>query len=94
MSADELKAMPKGNFVVMKTGTHPMKTKLKLFFKWGIQFGEPLKMPDQGSRPIHYAGKDDLERAVLQAYPIPYPQPSEESDMAPSQPSIRTTPEN
>lgn len=31
MSPYELKSMPKGSFVVMKTGTHPMKTKLKLF---------------------------------------------------------------
>ena len=28
MSADELKAMPKGEFIVMKTGLHPMKVKL------------------------------------------------------------------
>ena len=69
MSPDELKSMPKGSFVVMKTGTHPMKTKLKLFFQWGIQFGEPLQMEDKGSRPVHYAGKAELERAILQAYP-------------------------
>lgn len=101
MSADELKSMPKGNFVVMKTGTHPMKTKLKLFFKWGIQFGEPLKMPDQGSRPVHYASKDDLERAILQAYPIvqtapPVPQKAAQeatSEHSAPQTSLRTVPE-
>jgi type IV secretion system protein VirD4 len=38
MTPDELKSMPKGQFVVMKTGCHPMKVNLKLFFKWGIQF--------------------------------------------------------
>ena len=70
MSADELKAMPKGSFVVMKTGTHPMKTKLKLFFEWGIRFEKPLQMPDRGSRPVHYAGKADLERAILSRYPL------------------------
>ena len=69
MSADELKSMPKGNFVVMKTGTHPMKTKLKLFFEWGIRFDKPLEMPDRGSRPVRYAGKSDLEEAILKAYP-------------------------
>ena len=36
MTADELKSMKKGNFIVMKTGTHPFISKLKLFFKWGI----------------------------------------------------------
>lgn len=36
MTPDELKSLPKGHFIVMKTGTHPMRVKLKLFFKWGI----------------------------------------------------------
>ena len=40
MTPDELKAMPKGEFIVMKTGVHPMKVHLKLFFKWGIEFDE------------------------------------------------------
>ena len=69
MSPDELKSMPKGSFVVMKTGTHPMKTKLKLFYDWGIRFEKPLEMPDRGSRPVHYAGKAELEKAILRAYP-------------------------
>ena len=83
MSADELKSMPKGSFVVMKTGTHPMKTRLKLFFKWGIQFGEPLQMPDRGSRPVHYAGKEELERSILQSYPIGYAQEPEKTNPMP-----------
>ena len=70
MSPDELKSMPKGSFVVMKTGTHPMKTKLKLFFDWGIQFQKPLEMPDRGSRPVCYAGKQDLERSILSQFPM------------------------
>lgn len=69
MSPDELKSMPKGSFVVMKTGTHPMRTKLKLFYDWGIRFEKPLKMPDRGSRPVHYAGKAELEKAILGVYP-------------------------
>ena len=62
MSADELKSMPKGSFVVMKTGTHPMKTMLKLFFEWGIRFEKPLQMEDWGSRPVHYAGKQNWKK--------------------------------
>ena len=31
MTVDELKSMPKGHFVVMKTGCHPMKIRLQLF---------------------------------------------------------------
>ena len=72
MSADELKSMPKGSFVVMKTGTHPMRTKLKLFFHWGIRFEKPLQMEDKGSRPVHYACKADLEQAILSEFPLIY----------------------
>ncbi len=32
MTPEELKSMPKGQYVVIKTGFHPMKVKLKLFF--------------------------------------------------------------
>ena len=38
MTPDELKTMPKGTFIVMKTGFYPMKVRLKLFFEWGITF--------------------------------------------------------
>ena len=38
MSPDELKSIPKGHFIVMKTGTHPMQTRLPLFLDWGITF--------------------------------------------------------
>ena len=33
--------MPKGSFIVAKTGVHPMKVKLRLFLDWGIRFGKP-----------------------------------------------------
>ena len=72
MSPDELKSMPKGSFVIMKTGTHPMKTKLKLFLDWGIRFEKPLQIPDRGSRPVHYAGKAELEQAILSECPLVY----------------------
>ena len=69
MTADELKSMPKGQFIVMKTGAHPMKVKLKLFFEWGISFGEPYTVPDKGNRPVPYAGKETLINAILEKYP-------------------------
>ena len=69
MTPDELKSMPKGQFVVMKTGTNPMKVKLKLFFKWGIEFGEPYHVPDQGSRPVRYASRQMLMEAIHETYP-------------------------
>ena len=38
MTPDELKSIPNGHVIVMKTGTHPMRTRLRLFTKWGIGF--------------------------------------------------------
>ena len=38
MTPDELKALPKGTFIVTKTGFHPTRVRLKLFFEWGIRF--------------------------------------------------------
>ncbi len=69
MTVDELKSMPKGQFIVMKTGTHPMISKLKLYFKWGIQFGEPYLLPDKGARAVSYMERDELIREIEIKYP-------------------------
>ena len=54
MTPDELKSMPKGQFIVMKTGHNPMKVKLKLFFKWGIQFEEPFSIGERRVQTVKY----------------------------------------
>jgi len=69
MTVDELKSMPKGQFIVMKTGTHPMISPLKLYFKWGISFEEPFLLPDKGARTVTYMSRDELFRAVERKYP-------------------------
>ena len=69
MTPDELKNLLKGTFVVMKTAHHPMKVKLKLFFKWGITFGEPYIADERGNREVHYANRQSLIKAVLDKYP-------------------------
>lgn len=68
MSADELKAMPKGQFVVMKTGAYPMKVKLKLFFEWGISFGEPYSVKENANRKVEYAEKKELVEKIVEKY--------------------------
>lgn len=71
MTADELKALPKGTFVVTKTGFNPIKVKLKLFFKWGIQFEkEPFVVPLRDNKNVKYADKDTLMRAVYEKYAV------------------------
>ncbi len=69
LTPDELKSLPKGEFVVMKTGVHPMRTRLKLYFKWGIFFDAPYTAPDRGNRRVEYAQRGELEAAILRKYP-------------------------
>ena len=84
MTVDELKSMPKGQFIVMKTGTHPMISRLKLYFRWGIKFGEPFRIEDRGAREVSYMERDELIREVELKYPQkkknPLPEPEEEYD--------------
>ena len=69
MTPDELKSMPKGQFIVMKTGTHPMISPLKLYFKWGIKFEEPYMLADKGARKVTYMNKEKLMREAEMKYP-------------------------
>ena len=70
MSADELKSMKKGSFIVMKTGAHPFVSKLKLFFKWGISFPEnSYTIADKGARRVHYISRETLIKNITARYP-------------------------
>lgn len=70
MTPDELKSLPKGTFIVTKTGFYPMKVKLKLFFEWGIKFEKtPYKVPVKDSSVIKYANKESLILAIKEKYP-------------------------
>lgn len=90
MTPDELKSMPKGQFVVMKTGAYPMRVRLKLFFEWGICFDEahPYLLPENGNRVIHYATKEELQQAIMAKYPpkLPERQPKSAKPDAQGQP--------
>lgn len=68
MAPDELKSIPKGNFVVMKTGTHPMRTRLRLFLDWGIRFGKPYTMAEKAHRKVVYADKQTLEENIVRKH--------------------------
>ena len=82
MTPDELKSIPKGEFVVMKTGSHPMKTRLRLFLDWGITFREPYQTPEHGQRKVYYAGRQELEQAIIQRF---WMEPETEEKVRPPQ---------
>ena len=94
MTPDELKSLPKGTFIVMKTGFYPMKVRLKLFFEWGIKFEEPYAVSENGNRPVRYANKKEIIDSILENYPIEI-----ESELPPPQTeerksSLKTAPKN
>ena len=64
MTPDELKSMPKGSFIVMKTGTNPMKVKLELFYKWGIDFEEPYNFKPNKEQTVEYISKYDIIASI------------------------------
>ena len=84
MTVDELKSMPKGHFVVMKTGCHPMKTILKLFFKWGIKFEKKYSIPEKAERMVSYCDIAEIEKAIIAKYGIMIEDPPPPTRMQPS----------
>ena len=101
MTPDELKSLPKGQFIVMKTGAYPMKVKLKLFFKWGIEFDEknPYVVPENANRVVHYADKQRLIASIRAKYPWvqptegPQPQPKPKHKGKPFSQAQQRTPQ-
>jgi type IV secretion system protein VirD4 len=70
LTPDELKSLPKGDFVVMKPGVHPMRVHLKLFFKWGIEFDKdhPYTVPrteTQGARRNKGGSMDGIVKMYI-----------------------------
>ena len=88
MTPDELKSIPKGHFVVMKTGTHPMKTRLRLFLDWGITFESPYKVAEKANRKVAYASRAELVHAIQTLYKKESESVSEEhTEEQPSEPT-------
>jgi type IV secretion system protein VirD4 len=68
LTPDELKSLPKGRFIVMKTGIHPMQTRLRLFLDWGITFGEQYAIEEKAHRRVLYADKQTLEENIVRKH--------------------------
>lgn len=86
MTPDELKSMPKSQFIVMKTGMHPMRVTLRLFLDWGITFGKPYELPEKAQRVVTYASRKELENAIHKStHPEAENEPPANKAEAPSQ---------
>ena len=65
MTPDELKVLPKGHFILAKTGCCPMQTTLPLFFKWGVTFDREYVVAERAARKVAYADRFELEQEIV-----------------------------
>lgn len=98
MTADELKSMKKGSFIVMKTGAHPFVSRLKLFMKWGISFpSQAYTVEDRGARRVQYISRERLIHAITDQFPQERRTPSKPRTAASGGPTmtepVEATPE-
>ena len=65
LTDDELKNLPKGTFIVMRTGMRPVMMKLKLFPEWGIPVGkEGYSKEKRMTVDVRYASLKRIEREI------------------------------
>lgn len=70
MTVDELKTMPKFHFIVSKTGANPMKTKLDLFFNWGIELNDEYMSDKNEVREVFYAGREEVIEEIRKKHGV------------------------
>jgi len=68
MTTDELKSMPKGHFILMKTGKNPMRTILKLFIHWNIKLDRNYEVEMRNQREVDYADLISIELSIKEKY--------------------------
>ncbi len=83
MTPDELKSMPKGRFVVTKTGICPMRIRLKLFLEWGITFEKTYEIEEQSARKVAYADRRKVEEEIIRRNAAFDPEPEEQEAALP-----------
>lgn len=70
MTTDELKSMPKGHFILMKTGKNPMKTILKLFVHWKIELDKNYEVEMRNQREVDYANMHEIESILKEKFGV------------------------
>lgn len=64
MTPEELKKLKKFHFIVTKGGISPIKTKMDLFFKWGISFEKPFEREQGIELEVSYINKKEIIDAI------------------------------
>ncbi len=81
ISPQALIELPKGVFIVRRTGQHPMKTRLALYKEYGITFPDKLNVTEKQLREVKYLSADNLEKRVTKAFAPPPDEKQEDSDL-------------
>jgi type IV secretion system protein VirD4 len=69
MAPNELREMPKGEFVLLKTFCRSTKTHMPLFTEWGITLEEKYSMPERAIREIKYMDVPELMKKLNRKVP-------------------------
>ena len=69
ITSDELKALKKGEFIVTKTGTHPIRIELRLFERWGIELDTAYEIVEKATRVVQYVTREEIQGSIYQRYP-------------------------
>lgn len=64
MTPEELKKLEKFHFIVTKAGISPIKTKMDLYFKWGISFEQPYERERGIELEVSYINKKEIIDAI------------------------------
>lgn len=66
MTADAIRTMNRGDFVVMRTGDHPIKCHFDLFLDWGIPpYKTSAERKAMKAQKVQYASREDIENAII-----------------------------
>lgn len=68
ISEGELNRFKNGEFIVRRSGQHPMRIKLERYDDWGITFPEQLIPKEKKLRPVKYLRARELELKILEKY--------------------------
>lgn len=82
MSAEEIRSMRKGEWILSRTGMSPAKIKLPQMEKWHIEIDKehPYKSPSKASRVVDFADRNTLINAIRQKYRYTYTSSSSENE--------------
>ncbi len=70
MTADQIRRMDKGEWILMRTGINPAKMQIPKLEKWKIEIDKehPFKIASKASRSVDYADRSFLMNAIRKKY--------------------------